>query len=126
MESKRVKFSFRACDKSIFDAIIKGEKKVETRAASIRFNNVKVGDKAILTCGELKAEKEIIKIEAFEGIKDLLKKYQVRDINPFMSSYEDLEKMYYSFPGYREKIDRYGLIAFTFNNAPLVKDEGRV
>ena len=44
----------------------------------------------------------------------MLKKYKIEEINPFVKSEEELKKMYYSFPNYKEKIIKFGLVAFKF------------
>lgn len=114
MESKKIQFNFRAGSISIFDAIVDGSKKVETRANSPKFNKLKVGDIVVLSCAKQKEEKKIKKIEVFKSIKDLLKTYKVSDINPDFSTQSELEKMYYSFPNYKEKIEKFGLVSMEF------------
>jgi hypothetical protein len=41
----------------------------------------------------------------------MLKRYEVRQINPNMGTRGELEELYFSFPGYKEKIASMGLIA---------------
>jgi len=36
----------------------------------------------------------------------------MKEIMPFASSVEEMRATYFSFPGYQEKIEKYGLIAF--------------
>ncbi len=111
MENKTHILRFRAVDKDIFTAIKSGNKKIETRAASPKFLNMKAGDNIILVCGKERLEKKIKNVRKFSSVKDLLKIYKAQEINPKTTNLEELEKMYYSFPGYREKIKEYGLIA---------------
>lgn len=112
MPSKTIKLKFRAVNRDIFEAIRSGKKPVETRAATVRYCDIKAGDMVEFICGKDKFTKQVKRVEIFKSIGGLLKKYKPRDINPAASSKEDLEKMYYSFPGYREKISKFGLIAF--------------
>ena len=48
----------------------------------------------------------------FKDIKSLLTKYKITDIMPNKSRAEELENAYYSYPGYKEKIEEFGLVAF--------------
>ena len=110
MSDKVLKINFK--DKYIIDAIIDGKKKVETRAATPKYREIKVGDKIILVCGSQKIKKEIIKVELFKTIGALLKKYKPEEINPKTHSAKEARAMWYSFPGYEEKIKRFGLVAW--------------
>lgn len=98
-------------DKDIFDAIRMGTKKVDTRAASSKFVNIKAGDVLKIVCGKDYFEKVAKKVTIFKTIEELLENYSVEEINPAMKTAEELRQMYYSFPGYREKIEQYGIIA---------------
>lgn len=102
----------RATDYGIFQAIADGKKKFETRAATPRYQNVEVGDVITLVCGKEKIKKEVKKVERFRTIGALLKKYKPEEINPFTRSAEEARDMWYSFPGYREKIEEYGLVVW--------------
>lgn len=103
---------FRAQNREIFEAIKDGRKKVETRAASPKFSSIKTGDIILLVCGNQKFERKINMAAKFKTIEDLLEKYQIKEINPFVNSLVELKKMYFGFPGYRKKIKKYGLMAF--------------
>lgn len=102
---------FRAVDKDIFLDIKSGKKTVETRAATERYKNIKVGDTLVLICGKEKFEKEIKKAKIFKSVKSLVATYPIRKIMPRISSKKELEAAYYSYPNYKEKIKKYGLIA---------------
>jgi ASC-1-like (ASCH) protein len=99
--------------KYIFDAIFSGEKKVETRAFSVKYNKIKVGDVLVFSCGKERFDKVVKKVENFKSIKALVKKYSPIKINPKCKTEKELEDMYYTFPDYKEKIKEFGLIAFT-------------
>jgi ASC-1-like (ASCH) protein len=105
-----IQLRFREVDRDIFEAIRKGKKKVETRAASPRFIKMKTGDCLKLVCGKDSFEKRVKKARIFKTISAMLKKYKAKEINPLAKSKNDLESMYDSFPNYREKIKKYGLM----------------
>lgn len=107
--------NFRQCDKKIFDAVLDGRKKVETRTASAKFQDLKTNNTVVLKCGQEKVAKKIKTIKYVSGIDELLEHYKVADINPFIKNKKELEEMYFSFPNYREKIEKYGLVAIEFN-----------
>lgn len=106
------KINFRQENIDIFESIKNGRKKIETRAATPKFIDIKVGDDIECICGKDTFVKKVKEVEIFKSIPDLLERYEVGDINPFLKTAEELKDMYYSFPDYKEKIDKYGLIAF--------------
>lgn len=111
MRNKKIILRFRAVNRDIFEAIRVGKKKIETRAGSPRYFNIEAGDTLVFICGKDRFEKRAKKVKKFKDIKSLLKAYKPQDINPKTRNLEESEKMYYSFPGYKEKIKKYGLIA---------------
>jgi len=103
---------FRAINHDIFQSIVDGEKKFETRAATPNYIKIKVGDILILVCGNRKVKKKVKKVEHFQTIGALLKKYKPETINPYIHSVREARAMWNSFPNYREKIKRYGLVVW--------------
>ncbi|MBI3633741.1 MAG: hypothetical protein HY226_05640 [Candidatus Vogelbacteria bacterium] len=95
-----------------FDAIRSGEKWVETRAATPKYISIKVGDILVFECGDKKLERKVLQVAVFKNISILLKKYKVTDIMPNKKTKADLEAAYFSYPDYKEKIEKFGLIAF--------------
>lgn len=102
---------FKEVNRDIFKVIQTGKKKVETRTASTRYKKIALGDVLDLVCGKDSFSKKVKKVKIFKDIEDLLKVYSIKDINPSINSKEELIKMYLSFPGYKEKIKRFGIIA---------------
>ncbi|MFH1401753.1 MAG: ASCH domain-containing protein [Parcubacteria group bacterium] len=111
-KNKPKQLRFRAKNRDIFKAIKDGTKKVETRAATRKFRDIKKGDCLFLVCGKEKIKKRVKRVKIFKTIKDVLGKYRVGEIIPSAKSLADLEKICYSFPDYHKKIKKYGLIAF--------------
>ncbi|MFH1894400.1 MAG: ASCH domain-containing protein [Patescibacteria group bacterium] len=112
MENKLKQLRFREKNRDIFEAVKDGIKKVETRAATRKFKDIKRGDCLLLVCGKERIKKRAKEVKVFKTIKDVLKEYGAEEILPFAKSLADLEKTYYSFPDYRRKIKKYGLMAF--------------
>ena len=110
-EIKSIILRLRAVDRYIFKAIKIGSKKIETRAGSPKYFNIKAGDMLIFVCGKDRFSKKIKMVRRFKDIKSLHKIYKPKEINPRAKTIEESEKVYYSFPGYKEKIRKYGLIA---------------
>ena len=96
---------------SSFVAIRAGIKKIETRSPGVRYRNIKEGDKLEFRCGGEKFLKKIKKVQKFNTIDEMLKVYKVKDIMPNLSTKAEIEEVYYSYPNYKEKIKKYGLIA---------------
>lgn len=117
MESKKNKkiiLRFRAVNRSFFEAIKNGKKKVETRAATVKYKDIQQGDIVKFVCGKERFSRTVRSAEVFKSINALLKIHALNDIMPDAQSKKDLEEAYYSFPGYREKITKFGIMAITF------------
>lgn len=102
---------FRQINKDIFDAIRDGKKKIETRAGSPKYASLKKGDVISFVCGKERFDRKIRKVVRFQDIKSLHNIYSPVEINPKTKTVKESEKIYYSFPGYRQKIKKYGLVA---------------
>lgn len=112
--NKKLTLRFQAVKRDIFEAVRNGRKEVETRAASPKFINIKEDDIIKCVCGKDFFEKKVKKAQIFKNIPEMLKKYKVKQIHPFVNSKKELEAVIMSFPNYREKIKKYGLIAMEF------------
>ena len=111
--SKKAVLKFRAVNRDIFEAIVGGKKKIETRAATAKYRDLKAKDIVVLACGKKIIEKKVRKTEHFSSIAAILKKYKPEIINPKTHTLKEARDMWYSFPGYKEKIKKFGLIAIT-------------
>lgn len=110
-QNRKHTLRFRIVNYDIFEAIKTGKKKIETRAGSPKYFDIKAGDTLVFVCGKNKFEKKIKGVKKFNDIKSLHKVYKPQEINPKTRTPEESEKMYFSFPGYKEKIKKYGLVA---------------
>lgn len=108
---KKYTLRFRAMNKDIFLDIKSGKKTVETRAATMKYRDIKDGDLIVLVCGKERFEKTAKKAKIFRTIKALTKTYSFKKIMPNISSEKELRDAYYSYPNYKEKIKKFGLIA---------------
>ena len=115
VKHKTIILRFRQVNRDVFDAIKNGIKKVETRAATERYRSMKVGDTLVFRCGKNSSERRVQSVEIFRTLAALFRKHKVTDINPKAKSAEELEKIYYSYSGYCEKIKKYGLIALVLH-----------
>lgn len=102
---------FRVTNRDIWNTIKRGEKKVETRAATTRYRKIEVGDRVTLACGKGQFMRTVKKVVIFRTIRALTHAYKPRAINPKCRTVRELEMMYFSFPGYREKLKKHGVVA---------------
>lgn len=109
---KKYVLKIAEADKDTFEFIKSGKKKVETRAGSVKYQNIKDEDVLILFCTGKKFEKRVKKVFHSNSIKELLKKYSPRTINPSTNTEKELTEVYYGYPNYKEKIKKFGLLAF--------------
>lgn len=86
-------------------------RKIEVRAATYKYKGIKSGDIIVFKCQGKYFVKKVKKAGKFKSLAALLKKYDIEDIMPDAKSLKDVEKRFHSFPGYRERIKKYGLIA---------------
>lgn len=106
-----MKLVFNKENKDIFEMVRDGRKKVETRASTVKYKNMKVGDEMVFSCDGASFQKKISKVSHFMSIDDLLQVYVPSDINPKLHTREEIVEMYHSFPGYKQKIKESGLVA---------------
>jgi len=109
---KKYILPIRQVDRTTYDLIESGEKRVETRAAGPRYKDIKDRDMVVFKCGNDSFERIVKKAQKFKSVDEVLNHYDVKDINPRVNTIEELKSMYNSFPSYTEKIKKYGIIAF--------------
>jgi len=109
---KKYTLPVRSVDRDVYDLIESGAKKIETRAAGPRYENIQNGDLIVFKCGKDKFERTVKNVEKFENVEKMLVSHKVQDIDPRVETEEGLKKMYHSFPGYDERLKKYGIIAF--------------
>lgn len=102
---------FREIDRDKFLAIKDGRKSIETRAATVKYAGLKVGDRLVAMCGKDKIEKEIIEARHFDSLEEMFAVYDINRILPGVTTLQDAQKIYYSFPNYKEKISEHGIMA---------------
>ena len=103
---------FRQTDRGIFDDIHSGKKRVETRAATVKYKNIKPGDVVVFVCGEDKLVKTVTKVYRWKSIDEMVKEIPFKKIMPSISSVEAMKKVYSSYPNYDQKIKEFGLLGW--------------
>lgn len=101
----------RAENRDIFEAIESGKKKLETRAGTDKYIKIRAGDMLKFVCGKNSFMRNVTKVKRYKTITAILKDYMPQEINPNTKTKDETIDMYYSFPNYREKIKKHGLIA---------------
>lgn len=102
----------RSSNRDIFEAIRKGKKKIETRAATKRYRLIETGDTIVFVCGKSRFQKKVKSVEIFRSAGAIFKKHKPVQINPNTKTEKEARAMWNSFPGYTDKIRRYGLVVF--------------
>lgn len=105
---------FRVVNKDRFDEVKSGRKKYETRAATVKYQPMTVGDTITFVCGRARFKKRIVKKYHFKTAAAMLKKLPLRRIMPGaeIKTLADVKARYATYPDYPEKIKKYGLFAF--------------
>ncbi|TSC69025.1 MAG: hypothetical protein G01um101470_1089 [Parcubacteria group bacterium Gr01-1014_70] len=105
---------FRIKNKDIFEMIRSGKKRVETRTATAKYRNISSGNSVMFVCGSERFKKIVSKASHFKTIRAMLRVYKIPDIMPSLKSEQELRKAYYSYPNYKIKIQKFGLMAWEF------------
>lgn len=110
MKTHTLKFLIEDRDK--FQAIIDETQTIETRAGTSLYAKIKVGDVLRFSCNGVFVEKRVARIKHFASVAAVYASRDFDKILPGVKTLEEAERTYYGFIGYRERIARYGLIAF--------------
>lgn len=102
----------RRSDIEIFEAIASGKKKFETRASTERYGKVSVGDCLIFSCYGEKLERVVEEVVHYPNIDIMFAKLPFRAIIPTANNVREAKAVYESFPGYTEKINTFGIVAY--------------
>lgn len=106
------KLPFLLKHKRTFELIREGKKKIESRAGSPKYLEINEGDNIEFSCGNEKTIKQVKKILHYNDLDELFAAYEPETINPEISSDKELRKKYLTFPGYNERIKKYGILVF--------------
>ncbi|MBI2109422.1 MAG: hypothetical protein HYT93_04615 [Parcubacteria group bacterium] len=107
-------FRFRKVDKARFEELKSGAKEIETRAATVKYQSIAIGDRIKFVCGEDSFSKIVNKKYHWPSIEAMVKEIPFKKIMPHVESVEEMKKMYVSYPGYTEKIQKFGIFGFEF------------
>ena len=102
----------RATDKSIFNEIKSGTKSIETRAGTIRYQPIEVGDTLVFVCGSNRCTKKIVKKFHWTSIDAMVRNIGFKKVMPSVNSVKEMKNAYVSYPDYKKKIKKYGLLGF--------------
>jgi len=102
----------READRHIFEAIRNGVKTIETRAATVKYRKLAVGDTLVFTCGADRLSKTITKAYHWPSVAAMAKQVDIKQVLPEVSSLAEAEAAYAKWPGYAEKIKEHGLAGF--------------
>ena len=113
---KNYRLVFREVDHDKFNEIVSGQKTIETRAATIKYKSVQAGDTLTFVCGKDIIIKHVIKVEHFNSLDEMFNKLPLASILPSAQDKNDAENIYFGFPGYKEKIEAEGILAFSLSS----------
>jgi ASC-1-like (ASCH) protein len=103
---------FRVVDKDNFDEVKSGAKLIETRAATVRYQPIEVGDTLTFVCGKERCMKKIAKKFYWSGVDAMVKEIDFKKVMPAVGSIAEMKKIYASYPDYDVKIKEHGLLGF--------------
>lgn len=109
MRKRILRFKLR--DRNNFEEVRSGLKSIETRAATPRHRDIKTGDVIVFVCGDKRFEKKVRKVKVFKNIRAMLMAIDYKKIMPSIESASEMQKIYYSYPNYKEKIKKFGIVA---------------
>lgn len=107
----------RVVDRAIFLAVTNGTKTLETRALNDptrtrSYSGITRGDSVVFMCGKKRARMRVGRVARYRSVAGLLRAEPYRRIAPWVVSRKEAAAMYDTFPGYRERIKKFGIICF--------------
>ena len=111
-KSKSHTLPFAKENLNTWELIKSGKKSLETRAGGPKYIDIKAGDTIVFSCLGKKFSKKVIKVINFKTVSAMLKKYKPNEINPTITTAKELQSSYDSFPGYKERLKEFGILAF--------------
>lgn len=103
---------FRAVDKDNFDEIKSHAKSIETRAATVKYRPIEVGDTLTFVCERERLVKKVVKKFHWPSIDTMAREIDFKKVMPSVSSVNEMKKVFSSYPNYDTKIRKYGLFGF--------------
>ena|SRR3989338_3132102 len=103
---------FRAVDKDNFDEVRNGTKAIETRAGTIKYQHIEVGDTLTFICEKNRLMKKVVKKFHWASIDTMVGEINFKKIMPSVESIDEMKKIYMSYPDYENKIKEHGLLGF--------------
>ena len=103
---------FRVVDKKNFDEVKNGVKSIETRAGTIKYQPIEVGDTLTFVCGQNRCVKKITKKFHWKNIDAMVKEVNFKKVMPSVKSVDEMKKVYASYPDSEKKIKEHGLLGF--------------
>ena len=103
---------FRLVDKDNFDEVKDGLKRIETRAATVKYQPVAAGDTLTFVCGQERLVKRVARRYHWPSVDAMVREIDLKKVMPAVSSVEEMKRIYASYPGYTEKIREHGLLGF--------------
>lgn len=109
---KKHNLLFAEENRNTFEQVLCGRKKIETRAGNTEYEKIQKGDSIIFSCGSDSFEKKVINVTHFKSVEDLTSIYSPEQINSEIFTTQELIEKYHEFPGYRDRIAKFGILAF--------------
>jgi len=103
---------FRTKDLKNFEEVRSGEKRIETRAATPRYQKVEKGDSLIFMCGTKRLTKKVTRVTRFKSVDGMLRMVPMRAIMPSVASTKEMKRTYAGYSGYEDKIKKFGIVAW--------------
>lgn len=73
---------------------------------------VSAGDTLLFLCGGEKFSRKVLRVAHYPTLEELFKAEKLSSIVPWVKSEDEARKIYYSFPGYKQKIKKFGIVAW--------------
>jgi len=99
-----------------FAGIKSGGKTIETRAPDPsrpdkHYNSVQKGDLLVFVCEGEEITKEVTGVRLYKPWQEMFDHENLSEIQPETKSRQEAIEIYYGYPGYRQRLEKYGIIA---------------
>lgn len=109
----KIELLFLPEHRATFDLLRIGRKTIETRAGNEVYLTIQPGDTIQFRCGDDTFTRIVSKVSRYKDFESLFRDYSPTVIHPGMTK-EQLIEHYFSFPDYRERLVKFGILVFEF------------
>jgi peptidoglycan LD-endopeptidase CwlK len=109
---QEILFEFREVDRARFEEVRSGIKRIETRAAQPKYQDIREGDEITFVCGGDQCAKRVTRVFRWKNIDEMLREVELKYVMPDLDTIQQVKERYASYPKYDRLIEEFGIVGF--------------